>query len=53
MNDHEIEQAIYALVAISAVFAVVWAVAYWFNCTPRARSFCRGILGWNFFQLVG
>jgi len=31
MNNHAIDQAIYALVAISAVLSVILAIAIWFS----------------------
>jgi len=31
MNDHVIDQAIYVLVAMSAVMAVAWAAVVWFS----------------------
>jgi hypothetical protein len=32
MDNHAIDQAIYVLVAISAVLSVVWGVAVWLSC---------------------
>jgi len=43
MHNHVIDQAIYALVAISAVFAIVWAVGVLVQLHAEGSE----LLSWN------
>jgi ABC-type phosphate transport system permease subunit len=43
MNDHETEQAICALIAMSAVFAVVWVVGILVQLHTEGSE----LLSWN------
>jgi hypothetical protein len=46
MDDREIDQAIHGLVAISAVFAVVWVV----GVLVQLRADGLELLSWNFWR---